>query len=288
MRATRSDGPSQRPPLTQAGEKAVQVLLAFSPEAPELSLAQLATRLGLNRGSVYRAVATLERHGLLEAVGGPRQKRYRVGLRAFQVGTLYLAGVSFAERALPILRELMEQSGCTAQLGVPDGQDSVIVASVESSAMLRVVAGLGERNPAHASSFGKLFLAERSDQGLSALLDAGELPCYTTKTIVDPGALRAELARVRAQGYAFNDEEWHPGVAALAAPVHDHTGQVVAGLGIAAPMHFMPRERRDELIRLTRRAAERLSEALGARAPTTRARRNGREVAEASTPSHRA
>jgi len=167
--------------------------------------------------------------------------------------------------AQPHLERLTAAIGESCSLGTLDGLDVVIVARVRTRRILRVDLEVGSRLPASASSMGRVLLAALPAGRLDALLAGAALPAPTTRTITAPAALRAELDRVRAQGWCLVDQELEEGVRSVAAPVVDATGAVVAAL--AASVSATRRDGRAvaaDLLPPVRTAAAAVSAALGA------------------------
>src|SRR5215207_3159935 len=168
----------------------------------------LARRLGVNPSSASRLLATLEQRGLVERdPGGP----YRLGLHILSLADRVLSRLDVREPARAQLRALVEQTGETATLSVPDGDQAVTVDFVPGGASVVSMARLGRPSIGHATAAGKVVLA-------FAPVEPGSLDVYTELTITDPARLAAELATVRAQGWAEAAGEREPDLNALAAP----------------------------------------------------------------------
>lgn len=226
--ATAATGDS-KPPLHSV-TIALDVLDALA-ESPELSLSELARRIGVAKSTAHRTCAVLAKRGLLAKT--PAGK-YRLGLRFVEYGHLATARSAVGDYALPILVELRNALGETVQIGVPAGADVVYVERVEGVRALRYSAGNSRRGPTHRSSAGKA-LAAYLPELVEARLRAG-LPPSTGYTIVVPELLKAELAKVRERGYARSVDETELGMSSLAVPVRaDVDGPVVAAISVVGP-----------------------------------------------------
>ncbi len=209
---------------------ALDVLDALA-ETPELSLSELARRVGVAKSTAHRTCAVLATRGLLTRT--PAGK-YRLGLRFVEYGHLATARSAVGDFALPILIDLRNAFGETVQIGVPAGADVVYVERVEGVRALRYSAGNSRRGPVHRSSAGKVLAAYLPDL-LEARLRAG-LPASTGYTIVVPEVLKAELAKVRERGYARSVDETELGMSSLAVPVRSAgDGPVVAAISMVGP-----------------------------------------------------
>jgi IclR family transcriptional regulator, KDG regulon repressor len=217
------------------------VLDAFTSQAPELGVAELAERLGLPKSTVHRFLVNLEAGGLLERV--PRSGRYRLGLRLLELGGVVVGQMSLLEEAPQVLRELGEAAGEPAFLAVLEDGATLYLEARSSGPMIPV----GDRRAAVRSALGKALLAWRAAEDLG---DAAS------------ERLVAELAGVRARGFAVHDGAL--GVRGLGAPVRDHTGGVIAALGVEAPAARLTPVRTVALVPALLEAARTLSHRLGA------------------------
>ena len=246
----------------QAIERAVAILNAFSAEEPEFGVTDLAARLDLHKSTVHRFLVNLEAAGLVER--DRRTSRYRLGLRIFELGGLVLQQMNLWDEALPFLEGLVSDTGETGHLAVLDGGEAVYIERVEARRALRIPSAIGRGYPAHATSLGKVLLANLDRESAMALVEERGLHRCTPRTITDPDALWRELDKVRAEGYAVDDEEYEEGLRCIGAPIVGHTGQIVAALGIGGPVTRVTPERVDELAALVMAAATSLSRRMGA------------------------
>ncbi|MGH9382542.1 MAG: IclR family transcriptional regulator [Thermoanaerobaculia bacterium] len=240
--------------------RAVAVLKAFDETRREWGVTELAQRLGLAKATVYRLLAALVDTGMVAQ--DPESERYRLGPEAIALGARALQASDLRTACRPVLEELARVSGETATLDVLVEDEVLILDEVAGRHLIGVAAEVGTRWPAHAASTGKLLLAHRERTAVSA--GAGyELAVYTPYTITNRDALEREFARILRQGYASAIEELQPDFVAVAAPVRDHRGRVVAGISLGGPAARLDRRRIAELAALLRRAADRASIELG-------------------------
>jgi len=213
--------------LVAVVERAVAVLDALAGAASDLGTNEIARRTGINASSVSRLLATLVGTGLVEHV--QETGRYRLGLRLFELGNAALARVDLREVARPHLVALAAATGETATLSVPGEREAITVDFVQSGASVQSVARLGRPSVAHATAVGKLFLAFGGE------LPDGALPAYTPRTLTDPAAVAEEVERSRTRGWAEALGEREADLNAVAAPVLDARGELVAILGLQGP-----------------------------------------------------
>lgn len=212
----------------EAVQRAVAVLDVLAEGGDELGTNELARRTGLNASTVSRLLATLAAGRLVEHV--PETGRYRLGIRLVQLGNAALARLDLREAARPHLEALVQATGETATLSVPAEPDAVTVDFVQSRSSVQSVAQVGRPSVAHATATGKVMLA------FGALgLPQGPLASYTRRTVTDPRKLAAEIARVRARGWARAVREREDDLAAAAAPVRGSRGELAAVIGVQGP-----------------------------------------------------
>lgn len=214
----------------------IRLLTSFSGEENELGITTLAGRLRLAKSTVHRLAATLSSAGFLEQNG--ETGKYRLGVALFELGALVRRRMDVANEARPKLRELLEKTGETVQLGIVDHFSVLYVYEMESPRAIRMAAAVGGRAPLHCTAVGKVLLAYQSPEYVKQVIDSG-LTAYTPKTITKRNAVLEMLEDVKQRGHAIDDEESESGLRAIAAPVRNHGGEVIAALGVAAPVQRM-------------------------------------------------
>ena len=210
-----------------AVERALAVLDAVA-EAEDVGTNELARRTGINASTVSRLLATLAARGLVRHV--EETGRYRLGPRLVQLGSAALAGLDLRELARPALMALAAETGETATLSVPGEPDAITIDFVQSSSSVQSVARVGRPSVAHATATGKVAHAFGG-----AELPPGALRAYTDHTTTDRRVLEAELAQVRARGFAEALGEREDDLNAIAAPVFGARGELVAIVGVQGP-----------------------------------------------------
>jgi DNA-binding IclR family transcriptional regulator len=216
---------------TQSVDRALAILRAFEAGPGDLGVTELAARAGLSVSTAHRLTRALCTAGLLRQE--PRSERYQLGPALVVLGRRAEDQLGYA-RVLPVLESLAEATGESVNLGIRSGDEVLVILDVPSRQPLRFDQAPGTRVPIHTSAMGKCLLAFAADPG-AAVADLGRLGRATDRTITTRAALVEELERVRATGWAVNDEERHPGVRAVAAPVLDAAGVARAAVAIQAP-----------------------------------------------------
>ncbi|MDO8213172.1 IclR family transcriptional regulator [Conexibacter sp. CPCC 206217] len=244
--------------LVNAASRAFDILEIFLRERGPLSARDLAERLGIPRSTMHELLFTLrERHYLELTPAG-----YRLGLRAFELGSAYRSGLDLAEEGAVAARWLVDECQETAQVAILDGVEAVYIARVDGTNSLRLISEVGRRVLAHCTGTGKALLSGLSDEELTLRLGDGPLPGLTPNSITDVGQLRRELEQIRLTGFALDDCESNEAVRCVAAPVRDRDQQIVAGVSVSVPiMRWDDQEAR--LIELVVEAAAQMSRRLG-------------------------
>lgn len=215
--------------------KARKILDVFTLEEPQLTLAQIADRTRLPASTCLRLVRNLAHEGLLERVG----ERYGIGLSIVRWASSAISGRDLVAAAGPALEQLRDQTGESTLLRVREGDLAVLVAIANSNHAIVRRLRIGEVTPLHAGSGGRIFLAFDSEAGLPD----GELEMFTGRTLTDRAELAAEVARIRADGYAISVEERNDGVAGLSAPVFDGRARMIGSIGVTGPADRLTRKR---------------------------------------------
>jgi DNA-binding IclR family transcriptional regulator len=178
-----------------------------------------------------------------------------------------LSGIDVREVALPIMRHLMEKTNLTCHLAILDGPEAVYIEKVEPHGFIRMDTWVGRRMRVHATSVGKALVAYIPQEQLEKILADRGMEKRTSKTITTVPRLLKELEKVRAQGYAVDDEENNIGARCVGAPIFNQGGAVEASLGLSGTTnqvnpHTMPR-----IVEALKDAARHISMQLGYRAP---------------------
>jgi DNA-binding IclR family transcriptional regulator len=247
-------------PGTQSVHRALSLLRAFNDRRPEWGLSDLSRAVGLNKTTTYRLLTALEQGGMLTK--DPETEAYRLGPEAIALGGRALRANDLRSAGRPALEHLAQTSGETATLEILAGDEVLILDEVHGSRVLSIVGSLGSRWPAHATSTGRVLLAQLPAEQLDILLPA-ELEALTEHTITDPLNLKSELARVRKAGHAVVMEELEPGFVALGAPIRNHNAQVIAAVSLGGPRTRLSAKRQKELVEILVQAAGQISAQLG-------------------------
>ena len=224
----------------------------------EIGLSELAARSGLPLPSIHRLVRTLVQRGYMRQLPN---RRYALGARLVPLGQV--AGTMLGAWAQPVLTDLVDALGESANLAVLDHDAVMYIGQVPSRHTMRMFTEPGRRVPAHATGVGKALLSQLPDEAVRELLARTGMPAATPHTITDPERMLVELAKIRQEGHAMDEGEQEIGVRCVAMPVQGALGTL--GISVSGPAPRMTPELIDRAIPLLREAGERLSSEIGAR-----------------------
>jgi IclR family KDG regulon transcriptional repressor len=228
----------------RAVERAMEILSTFDGEHEDRGVSEIAQATGLHKATTHRIMMTLLNGGFLERTMDG--ERFRLGLRAVELGLGALRRLDVRRAAFPYMEQLVERFQETCDLSIFDRGWMLYVEVVHSEHSLTIAARIGRHLPAYCTASGRVFLAFLPPEVVAPILDAPLTPC-TEQTITSPDQLREELAATRQRGYALDDEEFEAGIRAVSAPVRDIDGNVIAALSIPGPTNRMTPERIPEI-----------------------------------------
>ena len=263
--ASLPDEASDKSGSVQSVDRALALLEALGEDEEGYRLTDLAIRTGLSPSTAHRLLATLEQRRFVAF--DPSDNTWHVGRQTFSVGSAFVRRRNFVAPALPFLRKLRDLTHETANMGVADEGEVVVLTQVESREIMRAITRVGGRAPMVASGLGKAILATYSNDEVAAIIKRHGMPRLTPRSVLRAGELRGVLDAVRSQGYAVDDEEFLTGLRCVAAAVYNDQGEAMAAISVSGLAARVPERRVSELGRLVRDVARELTLALGGRAP---------------------
>lgn len=244
----------------QAIGRALRLLACFSEARPSHTLSELSRQLELAPSTVSRLLSVLEEYGYVRRGNGA----YTLGLAPIALASVAISQSDLRRQSLPFLEMLADTSHYNANVAVLYEGDVLYLARVPAAKELRVYAITGTRNAPHSTAVGKILLAALPEEAVRALYTNRPLEALTTRTITTMDALLAELARVRAQSYAVDDEEFATGRRCIAAPVRDESGQTIAAISLSSVPASLPASEFAHAVRLVEQFATHISRTFGA------------------------
>jgi IclR family KDG regulon transcriptional repressor len=243
--------------------KSIELLNLFLSNS-RLSLSEMVQLTQSPKTSVYRMVRSLEDMGFLtKGADG----RYQLGLLFLQFGKLVSERLEIRQVALPVMQRLRDEVGEAVNLIIPDGGEAIYIEKLDTTHPVRVYTQVGRRAPLYAGACPRILLSYLPEDELEQYLERTELVPIGSGTITDRDQLREVIEHTRRHGYSVSHSELEDFSSAVAAPIRDHSGAVVAGLSIAGPTSRFQDEHLPPLLEACIKAAEEISRALGWRSP---------------------
>jgi IclR family pca regulon transcriptional regulator len=221
--------PARSRDFVQSLERGLAIIRVFGPHQPAMTVSEIAAEVGLTRAAVRRFLLTLSELGYVRVQGN----RFELTARVLELGYSYLSALSFPDIALPRLEQLVAETSEASEGSILDDGDIVYVVRVPGPKMMTISVNVGARRPAYATAMGRVLLAALQDDQLDHYLETHELAPILPRTITEKGTFRSELARVRENGFALVNQELEEGLVAIAAPVHDRAGRVLAAINLS-------------------------------------------------------
>lgn len=249
----------------QSIERAMMLLEVLGEDDEGNRLTDLASRTGLAPSTVHRILTTLEQRQFIQF--NPTDRLWHIGRQTFAIGSAFARQRSFSAPALPFLRRLRDQTHETANLGVIEDGQMVLINQVESREIARAINRVGGRVPIPASGMGKAILASYAQDDVTSVLSRCGLRRFTRNTLTRRAALEAQLIYIRENGYAVDDEEFVIGLRCIAAAVYNFQGESVCAISVSGLPSRIPMARVPAIGQLVAETARELTIALGGALP---------------------
>lgn len=224
------DGRRTNPDFVEALARGLEVMQCFTDESPEMTLSEVAEKVGLSPATARRSLLTLVELGYV----GMHGKRFLLRPKVLTIGSAFLNSMNLKSIADGYLQELADLFQDACSLAVLDGPDVLYVSHVSSRRDIRYRARVGYKLPAYATSLGLVLLAAQPATAQESFLARGPFERYTSRTNVEPKVLAGLLGKVRLDGYAAVQDQLEYGVAAVAVPVKTRSGQIAAAINCSA------------------------------------------------------
>ena len=242
-------------------DRALDLIEALSESGAKLGPTKLAELTGMDKSTVYRLLTTLKGRGYVDR--DKASGTYSLGPTPVTLVSRYLGSLELQTEARPFLSELSTDLGMTTHLGLLAGDEVIYVEKLDYVPTPQLYSQIGNRVPAYCSSLGKCLLSCLSGDQLVETMANCRFQRYTSKTIPDIRALREHLRKVRAQGWAIDDEEWQPGHLCIGAPVYDYRGEIIAAVSASGSKSIIAESRIPTVIEAVKKAAEGISRRMG-------------------------
>lgn len=239
-----------RTPKQTSIDIALNALEIFSAEKHQIGISEMARLLGKKVSTIHRTVSVLKNRGYIEQT--LERGKYRLGLKAFELGCVYQNQSNVMKEAMQRLESLSSATHETINLAVLDQgmKEIAYIAKIDSPHVLKTDIQIGTKLFAHCTALGKVLLAHLDQEQLDRLFPPRvALPTYTSKSLSNTDQLRRKLAEVRRDGYALDMEEFRNEVVCIAMPYRDMNKRVVAAISVTAPAFRMSTQRINEIKR---------------------------------------
>ena len=228
----------------RAVDRALDVLLCFSSQTPELTMTQIAEQVGIHKSTAHRLLATLENKRFIQR--DPETGIYRLGIRLLQMAYLTLEQNDLRRLAVPFMHQLCDMYEENIDLTILDGTDVVFINILEGPKRVKLAAAIGQRLPAYATASGKAILGFLPEKIVQRILDRGT-PQLTSHTLNTQEVLLHDLKSVRELGFAISEQELEEQINAVAAPIFSQENYPVASIAVAGPAYRLTRQRMLEI-----------------------------------------
>ena len=246
--------------------RAVAVLEQFSLKRPELTFTEISSGIGLTKSTTHRLLAALQHEEMIEF--DARRARYRLGLKVFRLGSIVSKTMELGAQSDSLLEELAEETGETAYVVVPDGDETLCVRRFDGGSHVRILfLEVGKRQAYNCGAAPRVLLAHLAPERWETIV-AGHVQAMTEHSLTARGDLGRDRTEILERGYAVSHEDVTLHACALGAPVHDETGEVVGAVSISGIEQRFTDERLPELIEKIVAAGAELSRRLGYQAPS--------------------
>lgn len=247
----------------QSVERALKILECFRNSTPEIGLIDIVEKVGLSKGTVHRLISTLCQADYISQ--DCKAGKYRLGPKVFELGCIAQNHMELYRVAKPFLYQLREKTNETVHLVIEAGEEVLYIDKVDSLEPIRMNSFVGQRLPMYCSGVGKVLLAYKGKKERDKFYWETEFHALTPHTITDRGVMEEQVQQIKANGYAFDNEEGQSGLKCVASPVFDYDGNVIAAISVSAPSYRMDEEKVALIVKDVVKIAREISFAMGYR-----------------------
>ena len=244
----------------RAVERALQILSSFDDEHPERGISEISEAISLHKATTHRILTTMLNLDFIERSADGQ--KYRLGIQMIDLGFKVLRRMDLRRESIPLMNKFIEEWDEAIDLSVFQNKEVLYVEVLQSHQTLTIAASVGQRLPPHCTASGKLFLSHASEKDLQMILD-NPLRSYTKNTVTSREVLLKELVQIQEKGYAMDREEYEEGIRAVAAPIRNYSGIVIAAISVPGPVNRMADERMEQISTILCEYATTISRRLG-------------------------
>ncbi|WP_386692427.1 MULTISPECIES: DNA-binding transcriptional regulator KdgR [Lonepinella] len=238
----------------------VFMLLETLAEQKNIGITELAQKLMMPKSTAYRFLQTMINLGYVRQ---EESDKYTLTLKLFEIGAKALEYTDLIALADKEMTYIAQATNETLHLGILENDEIIYLHKIDSTYSLRMHSRVGRKNPSYSTALGKVLLSDYSDTAVKDILKNTEFISYTNNTLQNIDELLEELAKVRKEHYAEDNEEQEPGLKCIAVPIYNRLGNIIAGISISFPMIRFKKENLPALVKLLEQAGKNVSEQLG-------------------------
>jgi len=241
--------------------KAASIIDLLAASSVPLTLSEITNGLGIAKSTLHGIISTLMDVGYIDQ--DAETGRYLLGFRLFEIGSSVSRNWNARNISYPYMQKLVEKTGETVHLAVLADGEVLYINKQESPGSIHIVTDTGVKLPAHCTGLGKVLLSGLKPYDLKKIIRKRQLIRHTETTITEFDHLTAELEKIRAQGYAIDEQEFMEGLRCVAAPIYSYRGNVICALSIAGPVSRMRGDKFEAKKRYLLQAAREISNQMG-------------------------
>ncbi|MGF6376322.1 IclR family KDG regulon transcriptional repressor [Clostridiales Family XIII bacterium PM5-7] len=244
----------------QSIERALDIIEAVATEQKGLGLTEISGKVDLHKSTAYRIISTMVKRGYLDKT---TDNNYKIGLKLIEAVSCYINSLELQTEARPFVAQITAKLGLTSHLGILDGDKVVYIEKMDVVSTVRMYSQIGLRMHAYCSSLGKCLLSNYSKDEIDTIMkDCGFIK-FTPNTISSLDQLHQEIAKVRKQAWAMDDEEYEIGHRCIGAPIYDYRGDIIAAISASGDKHVLTDDRIEEVAEYVKMTALEISKDMG-------------------------
>lgn len=244
----------------QSVDRVLDMIEVLAEEQKGLGVTELANRVGLHKSTAHRLLATLARRNYIEKT---EAGTYKIGLKLIEAVSCYINSLELQTEARPYIVQITSHLGLTSHLGVLDGDQVVYIEKMDVVSTVKMYSQIGLRMHAYCSSLGKCLLSNYSKEELEGRMKNCSFIKFTPNTISNMEELHEEMAKVRRQGWAMDDQEFEIGHRCIGAPIYDYRGDIIASISASGDVRVLTDDRIEDTASYVKQVALELSRSMG-------------------------
>lgn len=244
----------------QSVDRVLDMIEVLAEEQEGLGVTELAARVGLHKSTAHRLLSTLARRNYIEKT---EAGNYKIGVKLIEAVSCYINSLELQTEARPYIVQITSHLGLTSHLGVLDGDQVVYIEKMDVVSTVKMYSQIGLRMHAYCSSLGKCLLSNYSKEELEARMRNCSFIKFTPNTISSMEELHEEMAKVRKQGWAMDDQEFEIGHRCIGAPIYDYRGDIIASISASGDIRVLTDDRIEDTAEYVKQVGLEISRSMG-------------------------